>query len=147
MQGISSVEFRPFVARDKLSEGLAAGDIGLVTQRDESCGAVVPSKAYGILAAGRPILFIGPAKATPALLIDRHQCGWRIDVGDVAGATELLKFLAERPETVAAAGKRAREALERFYDLPAGVSRIADILGAANPASATQSQLDLHAMS
>lgn len=146
-EGIGSVEFRPFVARDRLSEGLAAGDIGLVTQRDASCGAVVPSKAYGILAAGRPLLFIGPAQATPALLIARHSCGWRVDCGDVQGATELLQFLADHPEAVKAAGLRAREALVHFYDLPQSVNRIADILGAGSPASTVASQLDLQTTS
>ena len=146
-EGITSVEFRPFVARDKLSEGLAAGDIGLVTQRDASCGAVVPSKVYGILAAGRPILFIGPAQATPARLIERHQCGWRVDCGDIGGATQLLQFLADHPELVRQAGLRAREALEQHYDLPQSVERIADILGATRVASSLPSQMDLHAMS
>ncbi len=146
-EGIESVEFRPFVARDRLSEGLAAGDIGLVTQRDASCGAVVPSKAYGILAAGRPLLFIGPAQATPALLIERHRCGWRVDCGDVRGATELLRFLADHPEAVKAAGLRAREALIRHYDLPQSVNRIADILGAGTPASTPGPRLDLQTTS
>ena len=146
-EGIESVEFRPFVARDRLSEGLAVGDIGLVTQRDASCGAVVPSKVYGILAAGRPLLFIGPAQATPALLIARHNCGWRVDCGDVQGATELLQFLAARPEMVKAAGIRAREALVRYYDLPQSVNRIADILGAGTPASTVASQMDLQPIS
>ncbi len=142
-QGIGSVEFRPFVARDRLSEGLAVGDIGLVTQREASCGAVVPSKAYGILAAGRPLLFIGPAEATPALLIERHGCGWRVDCGDARGAGELLRFLADHPETVKSAGARAREALVRHYDLPQSVNRIADILGAGAPASTAVPQFDL----
>ncbi len=142
-EGIQTVEFRPFVARDRLSEGLAAGDIGLVTQREESCGAVVPSKAYGILAAGRPVLFVGPAKATPALLIERHGCGWRVDCGDVEGLTSLLRFLADHPEAVKAAGRRAREALVRYYDLPLGVERIAGILGASTPTPATFTRLDL----
>ena len=79
--GITSVEMRPFVARDKLSEGLAAGDIGLVTQQESACGSVVPSKVYGILAAGRPLLFIGPGAATPARIIRRHGCGWHFECG------------------------------------------------------------------
>lgn len=146
-EGIDTVELRPFVDRDRLSEGLAAGDIGLVTQRDVSCGALVPSKVYGILAAGRPLLFIGPAQATPALLIARHNCGWRVDCGDVRGATELLQFLASHPETVRAAGIRAREALLRYYDLPQSVNRIADLLGAGTPASTVAPHMDLQPIS
>ena len=128
---ITNVEMRPFVARDQLSAGLAAGDVGLVTQTDASCGALVPSKVYGILAAGRPLLFIGPPDATPALLIDRHQCGWHVNCGDIMGATQILLQLADHPELVKEAGARARKALLEFYDLPQSVDRIAAILGAA----------------
>lgn len=128
---IRSVEMRPFVDRDKLSEGLAAGDIGLVTQQESACGSVVPSKVYGILAAGRPLLFIGPASATPARIIRRHGCGWQFECGDVEGVTQLLTFLTENRHLVTEAGKRARQALLSFYDLPQSVDRIGDILGAA----------------
>ena len=145
--GIKSVELRPFVARDKLSEGLAAGDIGLVTQREASCGAVVPSKVYGILAAGRPLLFIGPANATPALLIERYGCGWRVNCGDSQGATQLLQHLAANPELVKEAGLRARQALIQFHDLPQSVDRIADILGAARPSSPSPARLNLQTTS
>lgn len=66
LHGINSVELRPYVQRGSLSQSLSAGDIGLVTQRQNCCGSVVPSKVYGLMAAGRPILFIGPKDATPA---------------------------------------------------------------------------------
>ncbi len=125
---IHTVELRPYVSRDRLSEGLAAGDIGLVTQHDVCCGSVVPSKVYGILAAGRPVLFIGPRAATPALTIELHQCGWQIDCGDVAGLTRLLLHLAQNPHLVHEAGSRARQALLDHYDLPLSIARIAAIL-------------------
>ncbi len=128
---IRSVEMRPFVDRDKLSEGLAAGDIGLVTQQDSACGSVVPSKVYGILAAGRPLLFIGPASATPARIIRRHGCGWHFACGDVEGVSRMLQHLAEHRDLVLEAGARARQALLSFYDLPQSVDRLGDILGAA----------------
>ena len=125
---IHSVELRPYVSRDKLSEGLAAGDIGLVTQHNVCWGTVVPSKVYGILAAGRPVLFIGPKIATPALVIERHDCGWHIEPGDVEGLTRLLQHLAANPQIVQEAGDRARQALLDHYDLPHSIERYAAIL-------------------
>ena len=125
---VRSIELRPYVSRDRLSEGLAAGDIGLVTQQNVCCGSVVPSKVYGILAAGRPVLFIGPAAATPALVIARHDCGWQIDCGDIDGLRRLLLHLADNPELVREAGLRARQALLDFYDLPQSMDRLAAIL-------------------
>jgi glycosyltransferase involved in cell wall biosynthesis len=129
---LRSVELRPYVDRTSLGESLSAGDIGVVTQRDVCCGSVVPSKVYGILAAGRPILFIGPRQATPALIIDRFKCGWQLDCGDVQALTQLLPYLAEHPDEVRLAGQNARNALLQNYDLPIGVERVINILGAGS---------------
>lgn len=130
-QAIRSVELRPYVQRESLSQSLAAGDIGLVTQREACSGSVVPSKVYGLLAAGRPILFIGPASATPARLIEQFGCGWHVNVGESERLTHLLLYLADHPEEVARAGKRARQALVDHFDLRHGVDRILSILGAS----------------
>ena len=144
---ISSVELRPYVQRDSLSQSLSSGDIGLVTQREACCGSVVPSKVYGLMAAGRPILFIGPARATPARIIQRFGCGWHVDCNDISALTSLLKFLAANPAVVQLAGQRARQALIHHFDLPLGVARIIRILGAdsASPAPAQSSLQRLHA--
>ena len=129
---LNSVEMRPYVERENLGRSLAAGDIGLVTQRVECCGSVVPSKIYGLLAAGRPILFVGPKEATPARIIQRFGCGWQIDCGDVAGLSRLLLHLVANRDEVTRAGQLARVALMEHFDLPIGVERIAGILGAGS---------------
>jgi colanic acid biosynthesis glycosyl transferase WcaI len=129
-QNLRFVDVRPYVERTSLGESLSVGDIGLVTQRDVCCGSVVPSKVYGLLAAGRPILFVGPRGATPADLVQRFNCGWHVDCGDVAALTHLLLHLANHPEEVTRAGRNARNALLQHFDLPIGVARLAGILGA-----------------
>ena len=130
-EGIRSVELRPYAQRSNLGESLGAGDIGLVTQREACCGSVVPSKVYGLLAAGRPVLFIGPKEATPSRIIAQYACGWQIDCGDVDALVSLLRRLADDPAEVRAAGNRARRALLEQYDLPIGVARICAIVGAS----------------
>lgn len=127
---IRSVEMRPYAPRASLSESLAVGDVGLVTQREATCGSVVPSKVYGLLAAGRPIVFVGPEGATPARLVRRFGCGWHVRVRDVAGLADLLRRLAEDRDLVREAGRRARQALETNFDSPLGVARISELLGA-----------------
>ena len=134
---LPAVEFRPYAQRASLAESLAAGDIGLVTQRDAACGSVVPSKVYGLLAAGRPVLFIGPKAATPARIVAKFGCGWQIDCGDIESLTRLLLHLANHPQEVARASRNARQALLDHYDRPLGVARIATILGASRPSSAS----------
>jgi len=121
---IDSVELRAYVPRAELGSSLGAGDIGIVTQREACCGSVVPSKVYGLLAAGRPILFVGPEAATPALIVSRYACGWHIANGDIKGVVSLLNHLAEHPDEISAAGKNGRLALEREFDRPLGTARI-----------------------
>lgn len=133
---ISSAELRPYVPRDSLSQSLSAGDIGLVTQRENCIGSVVPSKVYGLLAAGRPILFIGPVDSTPSKIVQRFACGWQIDCGDHGALTTLLCYLADNPQVVARAGLHAREAAVNQFDLPIGVARILKVLGAERVPSA-----------
>jgi glycosyltransferase involved in cell wall biosynthesis len=96
----------------------------------------VPSKTYGIMAAGRPILFIGPKQATPARIVGEYRCGWHIDPGDVKGLVDLLETLAQRPDLIHYAGALARQAFEQHYDRPIAVARFCAILGLTSPAQA-----------
>ncbi len=127
--GYTSCRFQGFQAREDLGALLAGCDVGLVTQKDGTEGAVVPSKTYGLMAAGRPILYVGPYKATPALLIQEHHAGWRLANGDVEGLVACLRALRERPEAYQEAGRRARLAFEEHYDLKMGVRRFLQAIG------------------
>ena len=125
---IDTAEFRGYVARDRLSEGLALGDVGVVTQHNVCLGSLVPSKLYGIMAAGRPVLFIGPRTALPSLVVKQFDCGWQIDPGDVDGLVRLLLQLAANRSLIGRAGQQARQALEEHYDLPLAIDRFAALL-------------------
>ncbi len=128
---IHTAEFRPYSPKANLGESLGAGDIGLVTQRTACVGSVVPSKIYGLLAAGRPILYIGPRSSTAAQLIRKHDCGWQIDCADAPSLVNLLRSLAIDRAAVRSAGQRARQAFLEHYDLPLGVARVCDLIGAS----------------
>jgi colanic acid biosynthesis glycosyl transferase WcaI len=128
-QGIGNAIFRPYAVRAKLPASLAEGHLGLVTPLPRTCGSIVPSKTYGIMAAGRPVLYIGPREATPARMIQRYQCGWQIDPGDTAALATLLEALASRRNLIVDAGARARHFFELHHDRPMSVARIVKILG------------------
>ena len=133
---IQNAEFRDYSNRASLSQSLASGDIGLVTQRESCVGSVVPSKVYGLLAAGRPLLYIGPAASTVGDMIRRLRCGWQVECNDSASLTQLLLHLATHPAQIEAAGQRARQAFLDHYDLPLGVARICALVGASSHADA-----------
>lgn len=132
-RGIQNVTFRPYCSRCELGSNLGQGHVGLVTQLPQTSGSLVPSKIYGIMAAGRPFLYIGPPDTSPAQKIARYGCGWRVDPGDIDGLVHLLQRLESDRESVRNAGQRGREAFEQNHDLPIGVQRIANILGLSHP--------------
>lgn len=128
---IINAEFHPYRQRTSLSESLAACHIGLVTQRAACLGSVVPSKLYGLLAAARPVLYIGPASSTAGMLISGSGCGWQLECGDKVGLTNLLLRLAKQPFEIEEAGRRAYAAFTQYYDLPIGVARVCGLVGAS----------------
>jgi len=133
-RNLANVAFLPYQPARRMSAHLGACDVGLVTQNPATLGCVVPSKTYPLMAAGRPVLFVGPRRATPALLVERFRCGWQIGPGDAVGLIALLELLAASPELVREAGARAREAFAAHYDRAPGVGRLCYIL-TAGPAA------------
>ena len=127
---LNRVDFRPYCSRDQLSNSLAEGHLGLVTQNPATTGSIVPSKVYGIMAAGRPLLYIGSPRATPARIIDRFNCGWYVEAGASDELVDLLTRLAQRPNELREAGARARQAFVDHFDRRLGVDQIISFLGA-----------------
>jgi glycosyltransferase involved in cell wall biosynthesis len=73
--GCSAVRFLPFFPASKIPSVLAAGDAHVITVKPGLEGVVVPSKLYGILAAGRPVLVVAPSNTDAARIVTRRGCG------------------------------------------------------------------------
>ena len=110
-RGLANVRFLPFQPAERLAESLGAADVHLVAMDEALAGLVVPSKLYGALAAGRPVVFAGPEASEAARLIEENACGTVVsglgpdDLG-AAVADAVASWAAQR-EACAAAGARA----------------------------------------
>jgi colanic acid biosynthesis glycosyl transferase WcaI len=87
-----------FVPESDLARHLAAADIHLVSLKPEWSGIVVPSKFFGSLAAGRPVLFAGPEDSSVARWIREYRVGWVLNSTSFAEVAFRLRYLAEDPE-------------------------------------------------
>lgn len=111
-RSLGNVLFAPYQPLDKLSHSLSAGDVHLACMETDLCGLVVPSKVYGIMAAGRPCLFLGPRDSEAARILIESQCGDVIENDDhVALARRLDEWLTNSLKRTTA-GKKARYAAE-----------------------------------
>ena len=115
-RGLDAVwRFRPYQERDALNLSLCVPDLHWISLKPKLEGLIVPSKFYGIAAAGRPIVAITAADGDIARLVRRHGCGIVVAPGDADGLAERLRGLADDPAHVDAMGGRARAMLEAQF--------------------------------
>jgi glycosyltransferase involved in cell wall biosynthesis len=105
LRRLENVRFFPYQPEARLRESLGACDLHLVILRPEIEGLVVPSKFYGVAAAGRPTLFIGDPEGEIARLIGDAEAGLSVETGDGAALAAAIRRL--RDDAV------VREALDR----------------------------------
>lgn len=111
----ANAAFRPYAPREELSASLSAADAHLVSLKPSLEGLVLPSKFYGVLAVGRPVIFVGARDGELARIIEAHRCGIVVEMGDVDGLTHAIRTLANDRTEAAAMGHRGRELyLARF---------------------------------
>jgi glycosyltransferase involved in cell wall biosynthesis len=92
-------------------------------------GIVHPSKIYGAMAAGRPILALGPKSSYVAELVASEKMGWVVPHGDVDAAARVLEEIAAAPlDVLDAIGRRARHAAQRRFDPRALIGQICNVL-------------------
>jgi colanic acid biosynthesis glycosyl transferase WcaI len=125
-----SFRFRPDQERNRLGSALGVADVHWISLLPQLEGLVVPSKLYGIAAAGRPVIAITAADGEIATLVRRHDCGIVVAPGNSDGLAAALTRLAAAPDSLAAMGRRARAMLDTQYTRRHGLERWRTLLEA-----------------
>ncbi|MBF0321323.1 MAG: glycosyltransferase family 4 protein, partial [Magnetococcales bacterium] len=97
----TNISFAPFVHESELAQRLAAADIHLLSLRSAWDGIVVPSKFFGSLATGRPLLYAGSANSAIGQWIEAFDIGLRLDSQSIDKAVVRLQEMAHHPEQMA----------------------------------------------
>jgi glycosyltransferase involved in cell wall biosynthesis len=131
-RGLRNVVMRPYQDSSDLAQSLSVGDLHYVSLRNGFEGLVVPSKAYGIMAAGRPMIYQGNEGGEIARMIAREQCGLIVSEGDRAKLREGILRLYRDREMAARMGMLARRALEDRYSATIGLAHYRKVLAGPN---------------
>jgi len=129
--GLTELIFMPYQTREKLSESLGAADVHLASLRPELEGLIVPSKIYGILAAGRPVVFIGAEDGEIGRLVRREDLGFVVEPGKDAELADILLKLRDDEPLRLEMGARARRVFEAQFDFAIGARKFGEMLAAA----------------
>lgn len=113
-RGLDNVLFLPYQPRETLRDSYATADVFIVSLKPGLAGYIVPSKLYGILAAGRPYVACVEPATEVAAISREHDCGVVVAPGDVGGMVhEITRFHHDR-ERSERLGRNARRAGVQF---------------------------------
>ncbi len=136
-RGLTSVRFFPYQPKAQLHDSFATADAFLVSLKRGLEGFIVPSKVYGILAAGRPYIAATDPSSEAAAIVRDGQCGLVAAPGDPAALADAIATMYDHPAATAEMGERARRvarqfdrriAVQMYHDL---LTRVAGVARAA----------------
>lgn len=110
-----NIRFAPFVEESELSNRLNAGDIHLLSLRPEWEGVVVPSKFFGALAVGKPVIYAGPEGSAIATWIKQFDIGLVLTENNLEEVMKELLELANNPKKLKAWQRNAHRAYASYF--------------------------------
>jgi glycosyltransferase involved in cell wall biosynthesis len=130
--GASNVCFLPFFPGNKIPSVLAAADAHVITVKRGLEGVVVPSKMYGILAAGKPIVAVAPRETDAAALGGKMGFSVGADPDRPEELASIIRELANDPERIARMGEAALAAAPG-YDRVRELEKFVQIVSRPRP--------------
>lgn len=125
---LENVKFIPYQNKEDLIYSLNAGDVHLVTNQKGIKGISVPSKIYGVLAAGKPILGVLERDSEAELIIRNCNCGIVVEPKDYNGIELAIQRMLDEKDNMQTLGKKGRIYLEENLTKDMSIKRYRDVL-------------------
>jgi glycosyltransferase involved in cell wall biosynthesis len=122
------VRFLPYQPRDVLPLSLAAGNLHFVGLARGLSGYVVPSRLYGILAAGRPVIVSADADSETAQVVSDVGCGVVLPPGRPELVARVIRDAYDGKLDLEDMGRRGREYVTAEADRAVAVGRYRTVL-------------------
>jgi len=114
-RALPNVVFKPYQEREALPESLAVADVHLVSLRPELEPFVLPSKFYGVAAAGRPVIFVGDPQGELARIVRAARCGAVAGPAESHELVRIVRNLRDDRRLTSEWGSNARRLIEQRY--------------------------------
>jgi colanic acid biosynthesis glycosyl transferase WcaI len=131
--GSKNIRFLQFFPASKITSVLAAADAHVVTVKQGLEGVIVPSKMYGILAAGKPILAVAPRGTDVAAIGEQHGSGVWGDPQNAVQVADAIRGMFADAAKLQAMGEAAKAAA-REYDRVTELRKFVRIVEEESPA-------------
>jgi colanic acid biosynthesis glycosyl transferase WcaI len=118
-----AVRFLPYQKRERLPLSLSSADIHVVGLAKGLAGYVVPSRLYGILSAGRPVIAAAEDSSETARLVSEIGCGVVLPPGRPDLIARAIRRAAEGALDLDEMGRRGRAYVEEEADRVVAMER------------------------
>ena len=113
-QGLGNVQFFPYQPKEHLHDSFATADVFIVSLKQGLAGYIVPSKLYGILAAGRPYVAAVEEECEVASITREYNCGLLAEPGNSEDLADKILTLYRDRALAQQLGANARQAALDF---------------------------------
>lgn len=114
---LENVDLKGSFSRNEENEILTNCDIGIVSLSKGMYGLGVPSKAYHLSSAGKPILYIGEPGTEISDMVLENDIGWSLDIKNQKKLIEFFRNLSSIDRyLLIKMGNKARLLAERDYN-------------------------------
>ena len=125
-EGLTNIRFLPYQPKEALSESFGTADVFVISLKAGLAGYIVPSKLYGILAAGRPYVAAVEADSEVASITEKYDCGLLAEPSKPADVADRILTLYRDRSLAAQLGRNGRTAA-RDFDRPLQVRAYHDL--------------------
>ncbi|HKP17940.1 MAG TPA: glycosyltransferase family 4 protein [Gaiellaceae bacterium] len=125
---VDMVGFMPWQPHGLRSLSFSTADVHVVGLARGLAGYVVPSRLYGILATGRPVIAAAEPESETAQLVREIGCGVVVPPGNPFALARAIRAAHDGEYDLAAMGARAREFAMSEGDRPVAIRRYAEVL-------------------
>ena len=126
--GLSNVMFCDYQPLAELSQSLSAGDLHLIPLTTEISRCLMPSKLYGILAAGRPYLTNAPDSSELYRITTEQNVGFTVEAGSAERIADAVRAAKADRAVLQEMGQRARRLAEQDYTRELSIQRFSEML-------------------
>jgi colanic acid biosynthesis glycosyl transferase WcaI len=139
---LMNVRFFPYQPKEELGDSLSAADLHLLTVHPAALNYLMPSKLYGILAVGRPLLAAVPRQSELAEEILTSGVGDVIEPGDVEAMVQIITEATTQCDALREKGRRGRLLAESRYDRPLITRQFGEVIDSVMSGMAASAKPD-----
>lgn len=111
---LNNVKFIPYQPKEKLKYSLNSADVNWVVNAKGIKGVSVPSKLYGVMAVGKPVLGVLDSGSEARLILEESNCGVCSEPSDYKMIENNINYIINNKEKIKSLGMNGREYLENY---------------------------------